>query len=149
MHRKAGRGRTEAEESTAEAEAVLALEELVGRFLTYGDQRLKVLVSRQLGRPVNAKPIRRLMREHGLVTANRTERARPVPHTGEVEASGPHHVWQMDFTRVLVGSRWYCLLVVMDRFSREVVGWELSRRARAGEWSRYGFHGFLKRSRGS
>jgi putative transposase len=39
----------------------------------------------------------------------------------------------MDFTKVLVGSSWYWLLVVMDRFTRELVGWELSRRARASE----------------
>ena len=39
----------------------------------------------------------------------------------------------MDFTKLLVGTTWVWLLVVMDRFSREVVGWTLSLRARASE----------------
>ena len=133
LYKKPRGGRPKAEDSAKEAEVVLALKGLAGRFPTYGYRRLKVLVSRQVGRPVNAKRIRRLMHEHGLVTACRIERARPRPHPRQVEVTGPDQVWQMDFTKVLVGSTWYWLLVVMDRFSREVVGWELSRRARARE----------------
>lgn len=119
--------------SVPEAEVLEVLQELAGRFPTYGYRRLKVLVSRELGRAVNGKRIRRLMQEHGLVTAHRVECARPHPHPREVEATAPDQVWQMDFSKLLVGSTWYWLLVVMDRFSREVVGWQLSRRARARE----------------
>jgi putative transposase len=50
-----------------------------------------------------------------------------------VEAVAPNQVWQMDFTKVCVEGRWYWLLVVMDRFSREIVGWDLTLRGRAQE----------------
>jgi len=133
LYRKPSGGRPSAARAVRDAEVVPALRELAGRFPTYGYRRLKVLLSRQLDRPVNAKRVRRLMQEHGLVTAQRVARARPRPHPRQVEATAPNQVWQMDFTKFLVGATWVWLLVVMDRFSREVVGWTLSLRARATE----------------
>ena len=133
LYKKPAGGRPKARCSVPDAEVVPVLRELAGQFPTYGYRRLKVLVSRRLGRPVNGKRIRRLMHAQQLITAARVERARPRPHPREVEATGPDQVWQMDFTKVLVGSTWYWLLVVMDRFTREMVGWDLSRRARASE----------------
>ena len=133
LYRKPSGGRPKASQAARDAEVVPALKELAGRFPTYGYRRLKVLVSRQLGRRVNAKRVRRLMREHGLQTAQRVATARPRPHPRQVEATAPNQVWQMDFTKFLVGATWVWLLVVMDRFSREVVGWTLSLRARATE----------------
>ena len=134
LYRKpASGGRPRGQRSASEAEVVEALKELAGRFPTYGYRRLKVLVSRQVGRAVNAKRIRRLMHEHDLVTARRVARARPRPHPRAVEATAPNQVWQMDFTKVVAADRWYWLLVVMDRFSREIVGWELSHRGRGQE----------------
>jgi len=133
LYRKAPAGRLPGERSASEVEVIEALKPLAGQFPTYGYRRLKVLVSRQLGRPVNAKLIRRLMHEHGLVTAGRIERARPRPHPRQVEATAPNQVWQMDFTKVQVACQWMWLLVVMDRFTREIVGWTLSVRGRARE----------------
>ena len=133
LYRKPTGGRPMAEPSASESQVVEALCELAGRFPTYGYRRLKVLVSRALGRPVNAKRIRRLMHEHDLVTARRVERARPRPHPRQVEAIAPNQVWQMDFTKIEAEGRWYWLLVVMDRFTREIVGWDLTLRGRGQE----------------
>jgi len=94
LYKKPRGGRPKSEDSAGEGEVVLALKELAGRFPTYGYRRLKVLVSRQVGRPVNAKRIRRLMHQHGLVTARRVERARARPHPRQVEANSLEQVWQ-------------------------------------------------------
>ena len=133
LYRKHGLGRPKSPQAVPDAEVIPVLVELAGRFPTYGYRRLKVLVERKLGRPVNAKRIRRLMHEENLVTAQRVERARPRPHPREVEATGPNQVWQMDFTKVLVGSTWFWLFVVLDRFTREIVGWSFTRYGRAKE----------------
>lgn len=133
LYRKPTGGRPMAEPAASESQVVEALCELAGRFPTYGYRRLKVLLSRALGRPVNAKRIRRLMHEHDLVTARRVERARPRPHPRQVEAIAPNQVWQMDFTKIEAEGRWYWLLVVMDRFTREIVGWDLTLRGRGQE----------------
>ena len=133
LYRKRSSGRPTRTVAVPDVEVIPVLIELAGRFPPYGYRRLKVLVSRQLGRRVNDKRIRRLMHEHHLVTAKRVERARPRPHPREVEATGPDQVWQMDFTKVMVGSTWHWLLVVLDRFTREIVGWSLTRYGRAKE----------------
>jgi len=44
------------------------------------------------GRPVNAKRIRRLMREYDLVTVRRVQRARPRPHPLGIGISEPSPV---------------------------------------------------------
>lgn len=117
----------------ADTEVIPVLRELAGRFPTYGHRRLKVLVSRRLGTAVNRKRILRLLRQEGLMTAKRSARARPQPHPREVEATATDQVWQMDFTKILVGDRWAWLLVVIDRFSREIIDYGLSWRGRALE----------------
>lgn len=61
LYHKPGGGRPKAAQAIRDAEVVPGLKELAGRFPTYGYRRLKVLISRQLGRPVNAKRVRRLM----------------------------------------------------------------------------------------
>jgi putative transposase len=133
LYRQRQSGRPKAQDTTDESAVVEALKEYAGRFPTYGYRRLKVLVSRKLDKPVNAKRVRRLMHEHDLVTAKRTARARPQPHPREVEATAPDQVWQMDFTKIEVAGRWHWLLVVLDRFTREIVGWNLSLRGRGQE----------------
>ncbi len=45
-----------------------------------------------------------------------------------VEPSGPDELWRGDITYLKVGSRWLYLAVVMDMFSRRIVGWSLSHR---------------------
>lgn len=107
LHKKPRGGRPKAEDSAREAEVVLALKGLAGQFPTYGCRRLKALVSRQMRHPVDAKRTRRLRHAHGPVAARRVQSVRPRPHPREVEATCLDQAWQMDFVRVMVGSRWY------------------------------------------
>lgn len=40
--------------------------------------------------------------------------------------SAPNKVWVSDFTYIKAGNRWFYLCVVIDLFSRKVIGWQLS-----------------------
>lgn len=42
------------------------------------------------------------------------------------EATSPHQHWLVDLTYILIGKGFWYLIVVIDLFSRYVVGWELS-----------------------
>ena len=84
------------------------------------------------------KRIARLMREAGLVgasrrrggvtTTRRDQDARPAPNLVDrnVVAAGPNELWVADITFVPTASRFLYLAVVLDAWSRKVVGWAMA-----------------------
>lgn len=115
-----------------EAVRGLCLEE---RYRLYGYRRIWALLRRQ-GRVVNRKTVYRIMREEGLTRPRiwhrpyrpkRVEKMRPVRTT---------QAWQIDMTSLqLADLKGLFLVVVIDCFSREILGWTLDHRCRASEWT--------------
>ena len=75
----------------------------------------------------------RLLRENGEVLERRRLRRHPEYVKPELLARGPNECWSWDITKLRGPNRgeWYALLVMLDIFSRMVVGWMLVRRANA------------------
>jgi len=46
----------------------------------------------------------------------------------ELEATGPDQIWVGDVTYLRANAEWRYLAVIMDKFSRRIVGWSLSNR---------------------
>ena len=63
----------------------------------------------------------------------RRQRRHPEYQRPELMATGPNRCWSWDITKLRGPSRgeWYALLVMLDIYSRMVVGWMLVRRANA------------------
>ena len=89
---------------------------------------------RDRGHPVNPKRVARLMREAGLRgvsrrpstrTTHRDEESPAAPDLVDRDfaASGPDTLWVADITCVPTGSGFLYLAVVLDAWSRRVVGW--------------------------
>jgi len=85
---------------------------------------------------VNHKRVGRLMRAEGIVgvtrrkkwrTTVRDKEARPAPDlvARNFTASGPDQLWVADITYVPTGSGFLFLAVVLDAWSRRVVGWSM------------------------
>jgi putative transposase len=102
---------------------------------TYGRPRLYGEL-RDEGHQVNHKRVGRLMRMAGLVGATRRRKwrttkrgrdARPAPDLIERNfmAAGPDQLWVGDITYVPTGSGFLYLAVVVDAWSRRVVGWSM------------------------
>ncbi len=103
----------------------------------YGSPKMTKAL-RQEGMLVGENRIARLMRENGLVArCARIYRK----HAGvnrffskiknelyDKEATGPDQIWVGDVTYLEVNGNWRYLAVVMDLYSRKVVGWSLSKR---------------------
>ena len=124
--------------SQAADEAALrrATEKLAGTWPTYGYRRVTAMLRRD-GWAVNAKRVRRLMRELGLAATPAKRRVRttdsdhPFPRYPNLVAGlaveRPDQVWVADITYVRVRVEFVYLAAVMDVFTRCVRGWEVSR----------------------
>lgn len=103
---------------------------------TYGSPRIHRAL-RAAGTRISRRRVERLMREAGLrARAGRLYRAIPglhafftsIPNRQRARvATGPDQVWVGDITSLRVGGAWRYLAVVMDRYSRRIVGWSLGR----------------------
>ena len=101
----------------------------------YGYRRVGAELRRR-GRVVNHKKIRRLMREDNLLAVRRrkfvtvdSKNALAVfPNLAPyMRPDGPDQVWVSDITYIRLRHEFVYLAVVLDAFSRRVVGWALDR----------------------
>jgi putative transposase len=67
------------------------------------------------------------------VRERRDQARRPNYQKPELLATRPNEVWSWDITKLIGPGKWvhYCLYVIMDIFSRYVVGWMVSERESA------------------
>jgi len=103
---------------------------------SYGSPRLHVALSKQ-GIACGRHRVARLMRAHGLVarpkrrfrpiTTQRAPFVVPAPNrlNQDFAAAAPNQKWASDFTYIETGEGWLYLAVVLDLFSRRVVGWAM------------------------
>ena len=72
----------------------------------------------------------RVLAAEGEVRDRRHQRKHPVYTKPELLAEAPNQVWSRDTTKLLGPAKWthFYLLVVLDIFSRYVVGWMVTER---------------------
>jgi putative transposase len=103
---------------------------------TYGERRVHAELS-AAGIHVGRKRITRLMRAMGLagvsrrkgtITTRRDPEARPAPDLVErnFTAPGPDQLWVADITYIPTWAGFLYLAVVLDAWSRRVVGWAMA-----------------------
>jgi putative transposase len=103
---------------------------------TYGERRIYAELL-DLGVHVGRKRITRLMRAMGLagvsrrkstITTIRDPDARPAPDLVERDftAPGPNQLWVADITYIPTWAGFLYLAVVLDAWSRRVVGWAMA-----------------------
>jgi putative transposase len=75
----------------------------------------------------------RILEEDNASKERRNQLKRPNYTKPELLATGPNQVWSWDITKLLGPAKWkyYYLYVILDIFSRYVVGWMLAHREQA------------------
>jgi putative transposase len=75
----------------------------------------------------------RILQAQGEVRERRDQLRRPVYTKPELLATGPNQVWTWDITKLKGPTKWsyFHLYVILDIFSRKVVGWMVARRESA------------------
>lgn len=125
-------------EQVDESELEAAIEEIAGKYPTYGTRR----VTQELRRfpyklHVNRKRVRRIMAKKKLLRPvkrqkrHTTDSKHPYPRypnlVKDLEISRPDQVWVSDITYIRLQTTHVYLAIIMDVFTRVIRGWCLSR----------------------
>ena len=120
----------------SDKEIVAEMRAITDAFECYGYRRVGAEL-RHRGQVVNAKKVRRLMREHDLNPRRRRRFTRTTDsdHDGPIfplvacgfEVHGPDQLWVADLTYVAVATGFVYVAVVLDAWSRRVVGYAIGR----------------------
>ena len=109
-------------------------------YCTYGRPRIQADLQEE-GIHISDRRVARLMRERNIVGVMRRKRFKTTqsdgtpPATDLVErnftADAPNQLWVADITYVPTWGGWLFLAIVLDVFSRRVVGWAMARHLRS------------------
>ncbi len=120
----------------ADVELTSHIQLLSLRYRFYGYRRITAQLRRS-GVVVNAKRVQRLMREDSLIAMRRKPFAPPTSDSRHgflivpnllrgLVSSGPDQIWVADITYVRMREAFAYLAIILDGFSRKVVGWALA-----------------------
>jgi putative transposase len=126
-----------AEAVAAEARLIARIHEICAEFPRYGYRRVTAQLKAE-GERVNRKRVARIMREQDLrvrpkrrfVATTDSDHDGPVfpDLVKDLAPTGPDQLWVADLTYIRVLSGFVYLAVILDAWSRRVVGWAISRR---------------------
>lgn len=102
----------------------------------WGYRRIWSYLKYRQGIPVNKKHIYQLMKENDLlVTPQIRRKAKRGPLKPKPIASRPNQFWGIDMTKIRMNTwGWLYLTVVLDWFTKEIVGYSLSLRSKTEDW---------------
>ena len=119
----------------ADGDLRVRIEDILAEFPAYGYRR----VTHELGRRglvVNHKRVSRIMREHALTphrvrawlaTTNSNHKQRIYPNLrSSITPEGPDELWVADLTYIRLTTGFVFLAVVLDVWSRRVIGYAIS-----------------------
>jgi putative transposase len=118
-----------------------AMQQIALEFPSYGYRRITVELNRR-GFAVNHKRVLRLMREDNLLCLRRkafvvtTDSRHNLPVypnlARDLSPEGVNQLWRADITYIRLRTEFIYLAVVLDAYSRRVIGWALGRTLEAG-----------------
>ena len=115
----------------AEAEHAIVLDTLMSlRFVDYPPAQVYAILLDEGSYVCSIRTMYRVLASAQAVRERRDQRIHPVYARPELIAQAPNEVWSWDITKLKTTVKWtyFYLYVVVDIFSRYVVGWMLSTR---------------------
>lgn len=119
-----------------DAEIVAVMNVISDEFEAYGYRRVSAELRRR-GCIVNSKKVRRLMRENDLnpkrrrrfvITTDSNHEGPIFPNIAKkMEINAPNQLWVADITYVAIATSFVYVAVILDAWSRKVVGYAISR----------------------
>ncbi|ACI21646.1 putative transposase [Thermodesulfovibrio yellowstonii DSM 11347] len=116
-------------------ELVLKIKAIKAEHPFWGYRRVTAWLRHREGVFVNHKTVRKIMKEHGLLVSQIVHRAKRKSEGRKPRANRPKEIWGIDMTKFMIPCiGWAYLIVVLDWYTKKIVGLEVSLRARTAEW---------------
>jgi transposase InsO family protein len=75
------------------------------------------------------------MKENDLMATQTVHKGNRTPQRNKPRAEKPRQYWGIDMTKFMIPVLgWVYLVIVLDWYTKKIVGWDLSLRSRASEW---------------
>jgi len=101
----------------------------------WGYRRVTAWLRHREGFLINHKTVRKIMKENGLLVTQTVHKAKRKASQRKPQAVSPKQIWGIDMTKFIISSiGWVYLVVVLDWYTKKIVGWNLSLRSRSLEW---------------
>jgi transposase InsO family protein len=111
------------------------IKQLKGEHPFWGYRRVWAYLHYVEKRLINKKRVYRLMKENDLlVTANTRLKAVRRSTTQKPKPTRPNQWWGIDMTKVLTAVGWVYITIVLDWYSKKVVGLHVGRQSKACHW---------------
>jgi putative transposase len=131
---EAARSRTRSRQALSPAEEQLIRELLNSeRFVDQAPRTIYATLLDEGYHYCSWRTMYRILKQDAATRERRAQRRRPTYTAPELLATGPCQVWSWDITKLRgpTPGIWYNLYVVLDIFSRKIVGWLLDEREEA------------------
>lgn len=101
----------------------------------WGYRRVTAWLRHREGFLINHKTVRKIVKENGLLATQTVHKAKRKVSQRKPKAVRPKQIWGIDMTKFIILSiGWVYLVVVLDWYTKKIVGWNLSLRSRSLEW---------------
>lgn len=101
----------------------------------WGYRRIRAYLHNKIKIKVSQKIIYQLMKENNLLVNVKHYKAKRTSQKEKIKAEKPKMVWGTDMTKFYIDSvGWLYFVVVIDWYTKKIVGWDLSLRSKAEQW---------------
>ena len=131
------RGAKPRRDPAADNALVVLMQQIKDAHIFWGYRRVWAWLRFRLAVVVNQKRVRRLMKENGLMVPKALHKAKRTPTKNKPRASRPRQIWGIDMTKFIIdGLGWVYLVIVLDWYTKKIVGWDMALRSKTAEWRR-------------
>lgn len=86
---------------------------------------------------VGKKKVLSIMRKNELLVKQVVHKANRIPQRSKPRANRPNQYWGIDMTKFMVPAiGWVYLVIVLDWYTKKIVGWDIALRSRSIEWKK-------------
>ena len=101
----------------------------------WGYRRVRAYLKRKLNIKASQKLIYGIMKENNLLVDVKRYKAKRTPQRDKPRADKLNQYWGTDMTKFYINSvGWAYLVVVLDWYNKEIIGYKLNLRSKADDW---------------